>query len=221
MIVIVLLVLSSATGAFVLLQRRGVPQVIGTATTQAQPKTTTQANSTPTTQVQATASLTVTATALQNIYLQATSGTPVLSDPLSHQDRYNWDESANCTFVGGTYHASWLQPDNSITCSPNALLNNFGDFAFQVHMTIIRGDYGGMYLRANGTGADYYSLTIHRSGQYSLDVYQNNNDLKSVSNGSSSVFKTGPNQSNLIEVVARGDNFYLYMKCNATPGMGR
>ena len=102
LIVIVLLVLSSATGAFVLLQRRGVPQVIGTATMQAQPKTTTQANSTPTTQVQATASLTVTATALQNIYLQATSGTPVLSDPLSHQDRYNWDESANCTFVGGT-----------------------------------------------------------------------------------------------------------------------
>ena len=77
-------------------------------------------------------------------------------------------------------------------------------------MTIIRGDYGGMYLRANGTGADYYSLTIHRSGQYSLDVYQNNNDLKSVSNGSSSVFKMGPNQSNLIEVVARGNNFYLY-----------
>src|SRR5215471_9198000 len=33
---------------------------------------------------------TATATALQSIYNQATSGTPVLDDPLSHQDSHNW-----------------------------------------------------------------------------------------------------------------------------------
>src|SRR5215472_2198147 len=44
---------------------------------------------------QAHAPDTATATSLQNIYIQATSGTPVLDDPLSHQDSYNWDESAN------------------------------------------------------------------------------------------------------------------------------
>src|SRR6266702_5730962 len=104
-VVIVLLVLSSATGAFVLTQRRGVTQVNSTATTQAQLKTTIQANNTLTAQVQANVPLTASATVLQNIYIQATNGTPVLSDPLSHQDSYNWDESANCTFVGGTYHA--------------------------------------------------------------------------------------------------------------------
>ncbi len=210
-VVIVLLVLSSATGAFVLTQRRGVTQVNSTATTQAQLKTTIQANNTLTAQVQANVPLTASATVLQNIYIQATNGTPVLSDPLSHQDSYNWDESANCTFVGGTYHASWLQANNFITCSPKAQLNNFGDFAFQVQMTIIHGDYEGMYFRANSTGTDYYTFTIHQSGQYSLDVYKSNNYLKSVSNGSSSVFKSGLNQSNLITVVARGGNFYLYI----------
>lgn len=225
--VIVLLVLSGAIGAFVLTQRLGVTKANSTATAQAQLNATTiaqvqtntavklnattQTNSTATAQAQANAPVTATATALQNIYIQATGGTPVLSDPLRHQDSNNWDESANCAFVGGTYHASSSLTDNFFTCTPNAHLSNFGDFAFQVQMTIIHGDYGGMFFRANSTGTDYYTFTVDQSGQYSFDVYKNNNHLKTVSNGPSSAFKTGLNQSNLIIVVARGSNFYLYM----------
>jgi hypothetical protein len=221
--VIVLLVLSSAIGAFVLTQRRGVTQVNSTATAQAQANATTtaqanstataqaQLNATTTAQAQANAPGTATATALQNIYMQATAGTPALSDPLSHQDSYNWDESANCAFVGGTYHASSSLTDNFFTCTPNAHSSSFGDFAFQVQMSIIHGDYGGMFFRANSTGTDYYTFTVDQSGQYSLDVYKNNNYLKTVSNGFSSVFTTGLNHSNLIIVVARGSTFYFYM----------
>ncbi len=147
----------------------------------------------------------------QQLYFQVTSGNPALSDPLSHQDSYNWDESASCTFVGGTYHVSWSQPDNFFTCTPNTQLNIFDDFAIQVQMTIIDGDYGGLIFRVNSTGTDYYSFNIYQSGQYSLDVYQNNHDVKSVSVGTSSAFKTGLNQSNLVTVIAVGNNFYLYM----------
>jgi len=160
---------------------------------------------------QAHAPGTATATALQNIYIQATSGTPVLDDPLSHQDSHNWDESANCAFAGGMYHASSSMTDNFYTCTPNAQLGDFGDFAFQVQMEIIRGDYGGMFFRANSSGTDYYTLTVYQSGRYSFDVYMNNNYLKTVSNASSPAFKTGLNQANLITVIARGSNFYLYM----------
>src|SRR6266567_6951842 len=154
---------------------------------------------------------TATATALQNIYMQATSGTPVLDDPLSHQDSHNWDQSANCAFVGGTYHASSSETDNFFTCAPNAQPSDFGDFAFQVQMAIIRGDYGGMYFRANSSGMDYYTFTVYQSGRYTFDVYQNNSYLKTVSDAASPAFKTGLNQANLITIVARGSNFYVYM----------
>lgn len=179
----------------------GTAQAVATAQTQA----------TATVIAQANASATATATALQNIYIQATGGTPVLSDLLSHQDSHNWDESANCAFVGGTYHASSSQTGNFFTCTANAQLSNYSDFTFQVQMAIFQGDYGGMFFRANSSGTDYYTLTVDQSGQYSLDVYKNNNYLKTVSNASSSAFKTGLNQSNLITVVARSSTFYLYM----------
>src|SRR5215472_2088290 len=45
-----------------------------------------QATPTTISQAHAPGTATATATALQNIYTQATSGTPVLDDPLSHQD---------------------------------------------------------------------------------------------------------------------------------------
>ena len=153
---------------------------------------------------------TATAVALQNIYTQATGGAPALDDPLSQQDSHNWDISATCAFAGGTYHASSSKTDNFFTCSSNAQPSDFGDFTFQVQMAIIRGDYGGMFFRANSTGTDYYTFTVDQSGHYSFDVYQNNSYLKTASSASSPAFKTGLNQANLITVVARGSIFYVY-----------
>jgi len=170
-----------------------------------------QATTIATATAHAPGTATATATALQNIYTQATSGTPVLDDPLSHQDSHNWDVSANCAFAGGMYHAISSQTDNFFSCTPNAQLGDFGDFAFQVQMEIMRGDYGGIFFRANGTGTDYYTLSVYQSGRYVFDVYKNNNYLKTVSDASSPTFKTGLNQANLITIVARGSNFYLYM----------
>src|SRR2546423_2417917 len=64
----------------------GTAQANATGTAQAAATATTEANATATAQAQATAHLQATATALQTLFTQATSGTPVLNDPLSQQD---------------------------------------------------------------------------------------------------------------------------------------
>src|SRR5579884_3925741 len=51
-----------------------------------------------------------TATALQNIYTQATGGTPILNDNLSANSSNQWNEIAGaCTFTGGAYHSTVTQ----------------------------------------------------------------------------------------------------------------
>lgn len=172
-----------------------------------QPTATAQAQRTPTPTIEPS----------QKIYVQATSGTPVLSDPLSHQDSYKWDESANCAFVGGAYHISSSLTDNFFTCALDNQPSNLGNLAFQVQATIIHGDYEGMYFRSNEAGTGDYTLTIDSYGQYSLIVYKDNEELKTVIQGHSSAFKTGLNQSNLITVIARGRNFYLYINGQFLP----
>jgi len=55
---------------------------------------------------------TATATGFQNLYNNATSGTPALDDPLRDNSKgYSWIEGTNndggaCTFTGGAYHVS-------------------------------------------------------------------------------------------------------------------
>ena len=170
-----------------------------------------QANMTATAVAQATAQVTTTATAYRQIYTQATSGTPAFSDPLSHQDSHNWDESANCAFIGDAYHTISAQTDNFFSCTPNAQSPNIGNFALQVQMTIIKGDYGGVFFRADSTGVNYYLWSIDQTGSYALEVYKNDSLLNTLSSSSTSAFKTGLHQFNLITVVAQGSNFYLYV----------
>jgi hypothetical protein len=82
-----------------------------------------------------------------NNYTQATSGTPVLDDPLNDNSKGNiWDENKYCVFSDGAYHVKYGQPDNFQVCYAQPIYNNF---AFQVQMTIFKGIYGGIVFRAN------------------------------------------------------------------------
>src|SRR5436309_2564391 len=64
----------------------GTAQSQATQTARAAATATTEAHATATAQAQATAQVLATAAALQSIYTQATSGSPVLTDPLTQQD---------------------------------------------------------------------------------------------------------------------------------------
>jgi hypothetical protein len=135
-----------------------------------------------TAQVQATASAiaatdlaTATVTALQDMYTQATSGTPVLNDSLSdNSGKYNWDEgqgqtiNTGCAFTDGAYQVSESQPGYLQPCFAEA--THFSNFAYQVQMTITDGNLaqGGIVFRANSATGQYYLFRIGVDGSYAL-----------------------------------------------------
>jgi eukaryotic-like serine/threonine-protein kinase len=150
-------------------------------------------------------------TALQNIYTQATSGKPALQSSLRTNDANQWLEFdsttfGSCTFKGGAYHASTVLGSQYDFCGAISSQANFRNCAFQVEMTIIRGDMGGISLRQGG-----YSFFIGQDGSYVFTVYESATRQRTLLNGFSSAIKTGLNQTNLIAVIARGISFYLYV----------
>jgi hypothetical protein len=209
---VVVVVLILILGSIVALLLRGsqvtVPPAQATATAQAaNSQATAQANAKATSQANAQAS--ATATALQNIYNHATGGTPALSDPLSSQDNNNWDQGTLCSFNGGVYHASDSMQDNFAVCSDSS--SNFSNFALQVQMVINKGDWGGFVFRSDKAIDNFYYLEVHQDATFDIRVYKNNSDFKSLTKGTSTSFKTGVGQSNIITIVAQGSNFYLFI----------
>ncbi len=185
----------------------------------AQATGTAQANANATAAVLATATsqAVATTTAIQGIYTQATSGNPTLNDPLSGQNGNNWDEGTtsgegSCKFSGNAYHAASQQSDYFYACF--AATPTFSNFAYQVQMTIIQGDYGGIIFRADGANSKYYYFRIGKDGAYDLTASHDNtfsHDQLLKSGTAPSIIKTGLNQANLVAVAANGSNLYLFV----------
>lgn len=193
-----------------------------TATAQAinaQATGTAQANANATAAVLATATAQAkaTTTALQSIYTQVTSGSPTLNDPLSGQDGNNWDVGStsgegSCKFSGNAYHAGAQQSDYFYACF--AETPTFSNLAFQVQMTIMRGDYGGIIFRADSANSKYYYYRIGKDGAYDLTISTDTtfaHDRLLKSGNAPSIIKTGLNQTNLVSVVAKGSDLYLFV----------
>jgi hypothetical protein len=169
-----------------------------------------QANATATMQAQAQA----TATALQNIYIKATSGMPVLSSSLIYQDRYKWDNYSTtagdgCLFTGGALHVSVFSKGFYVPCFAHA--TNFSNFAYQVQVTIHEGDEGGILFRADDANSQFYFFRIGRDGFYNLYVSKDEKHNLSIAYDSSATIRTALNQPNLLTVIAQGNTFYLYI----------
>lgn len=124
-----------------------------------------------------------------------------------------WDEGAtphsgSCQFAGGAYHATIVQANQFWYCTDESL--TVSDFAYQIQMTILKGDYSGIAFRNVASGSLYY-FYVDTKGHYELDVNRNHQFIKTISSGTSSAIKTGYNQFNLLGVVAQGNSFDLYI----------
>jgi hypothetical protein len=137
-------------------------------------------------------------------------GTLVLDDPLTQQDAGNWMQhngsSSSCTFIGGTFDVSISQPNHRETCLAQALFVN--DFAFQVEMTLFRGDMGGLAFRSNASDSTFYHFYLRADGQYELYVLGAKGGLRALASGDLNI---DAHQTNLLAVVARGDHIMLYV----------
>jgi hypothetical protein len=151
---------------------------------------------------------------LQNSYATIMASTPSLSDPLQTPYMTDWDINSNCGFTGQAYHVtSSTQKTIALCLNTNPPFNNLRNFAFQIHMNILRGNGGGIVFRANANTSQNYLLKISPNGNYELDYYpdQTGTTAQALANDSSSALKTGLNQDNTICVIAQGNtmNFYF------------
>lgn len=174
--------------------------------------TTAQIDATATTSAATVATATTTS---QNPY-PPYHGTLALSDSLSKNSVHSkWDETVNaagyaCKFTEGAYHVNELVADHFTDCVASG--SDFSDFAYQVQMTIVKGDRGGFVFRVDSTlDEDFYYFNINMVGGYALDIYSTKGYLKTLSSGFSSAFHRGFNQMNLIAVVAQGSKIDLYV----------
>lgn len=161
------------------------------------------------------AQTTAAAAAWQGRYEQVTSQKPFFVDPLN-QNVSGWttgnDGTISCLFGNNAYHVSALVPYKLAGCTPRKFgaLNNL---AYQVQMTIVRGDEGGIIFRLISPTAKQqqqnYFFTLNRSGIYTL--WTVSAQYKILLHRSSPAIKTGLNQFNQLTVIAQRKQIVLYI----------
>jgi len=92
-----------------------------------------------------------------------------------------------------------------------AQATNFSNFTYQVQMTIIKGDQGGIAFRAEASKGRFYYFHINENGTYILETYSNYKSTAVLKHGMSPAIKSGLNQTNLIAVVANGNSLELFI----------
>ncbi|MGB8344868.1 MAG: zinc ribbon domain-containing protein [Ktedonobacteraceae bacterium] len=163
----------------------------------------------------ATAQAQATLTVQQNMYTQATSGPLLLNDSLAQNSASQWNSynsaaNSGCVFSGGAYHVIEQQTGYFNPCFANG--PTFSNFTFQVQMTILKGEAGGMLFRANNQAAKFYLLSINADQSYGLYTYSSNtgSNATTVFLGSSFAIK-GLNQPNLVTLIAQGNQLTLFV----------
>jgi hypothetical protein len=179
-----------------------------TATIQARGTATVQAIATSTAVVtDATAS----AIASANPY-PPHNGTLVLDDTLHYNSANYWndfsDKNSTCSFAGGVYHVKTITKNLIHRCSE--FEPEFSNFVFQVQMTILSGNGGGITFR-DDLQYHFYSFIIMNNGSYELYKFSNDQPTRYLLSGTSPAIKTGLRQVNLIAVIAHGKTLDFYV----------
>ncbi len=140
-------------------------------------------------------------------------GTLALYDPLGDNSNGNgWSEGSNttggsCKFIGGAYHAGESNVNYFVPCIES---NDFSNFAFEVQMTIIQGDGGGILFRLDNTKNNYYAFFANNDGFYNLGICVGGTCQSPFRSGTSSALHQGLGQRNVIAVVAQGSTITVY-----------
>jgi eukaryotic-like serine/threonine-protein kinase len=174
-----------------------------------------QANTAATAQMEAIATAvnaTITAQANVAIPHPFLFGTLVIDDPFKvNSQSERWDVNSNCQFKTGAYHVTKSISNSFTSCVAEKL--DYSNFVYEVQMSIVKGDCGGIIFRSNGPRLYYFRIC--QNGTYAIVRY-----LKDISDpkmnptlygGSTSLIHPGLNQTNLIAVAAKGSTFDLYV----------
>jgi hypothetical protein len=156
----------------------------------------------------------VSAAAWQDKYTQVTSQKPLFTDPLN-QNVNGWDTvtdaKRSCFLTNGVYHTRSLVPYNIAPCG-NTKFTRLSNIAYQVRMTILRGNEGGIFFRLTVPSKMQlisYFFSLNSNGTYNL--WAANVHFKTLLHNTSAAIKSGLNQSNLLTVIAKGKLIALYI----------
>ncbi len=207
LVILVLFLLLSSSGIAYFAAVAHPAQMNAQATAVAGTVLTKQAQGTALANAQATA--TVAAMNPQELYAWATSGTPVINDPLNNVQQSIWYHGAGstgeCGISQGAYHIKVVVPNSAAAC--DAYDSYFHNLAFQVQVTILAGDGGGL---AFDIGAGFYLFLIGPNGAYLL-VSGTNLNSSTLTSGASQAINQGLNQSNLLTAIDLNGQIYLYV----------
>jgi len=151
---------------------------------------------------------TSTATTPQDLYTQATSGTPI-----NLQDG-NWVAAkGNCAFTGTTLHATFTSTAASTAgiCANSSL--SLDNFAYQARVNIVQGSLAALVFRFNALSSGAYAFAVTPQGVYVLESVAGSSqtNAKILAGANSSTITPGLNQSNLLTVIARGTTINIYI----------
>jgi serine/threonine protein kinase len=140
-----------------------------------------------------------------------------LDDPLSdNRHGHSWQENANtggaaCRFAGGAYHAVQQQKGYVQTCFAKS--TDFGNFVYEVQLTVVTGDYGGIIFCADSANLKFYYFSIGRDGRFYFSRYVDGNPAHAqvLLQGQAPFIHTGFNQVNLLAVVVQNGSIDLYV----------
>lgn len=148
-------------------------------------------------------------------------GTVALNDPLTdNSNGYFWGEGSdvrgNCNFIDGSYHI--IIPGTNYIHYCFAENTSFSNFTYQVQITILKGNCGGIISRVDSDNLNFYYFFICQSGSSGLSSYKNNkvsqqlwNSNQTSNNGSPVPVHQGLNASNTIAVTTNNNSITLYI----------
>jgi serine/threonine protein kinase len=171
---------------------------------------TVQANATATVQSRATA----TVVAANPDPYPPSGRNLALLDPMSQP--YLWQSytdskfGGSCQFKANSLHVIQSKSPNYFYCT--ASTEEYTDATFEVQMTIIQGDCGGITFRVSSSANKLYFYRVCVDGAYDVYLYvdSSGDTARTLLKSSSPAIHKGVNQANLLAVVTNGSQVDLY-----------
>lgn len=140
-------------------------------------------------------------------------GSLAVYDPLTQSSGSLWQTTSQCKFMRQAYHVTTSRSENMNVCFDPQ--KQFKNFTYEVEMTILKGDCGGLLFRMQGSNK-YYFFQVCQDRSYALLKNVDNNPADAhvfhgVSQNNSAIIP-GFGKKNRIAVIAKGSSLYLYIQ---------
>ncbi len=140
-----------------------------------------------------------------------TSSMPVLSDPLIGPDENGWpDDGTSCAFTSSSYVATAQGSQTLQPCIAAASSVHYSDAAFQLGVSLLKGNDAGLVFRTSADGSQFYDFEITNQGQFYLR-YRNQGTYTYLIQATTSSAILGNGQQNTLLVIAKGADFQLFI----------